>query len=222
MPVPRGHLAGLSPRFHVRAVTDKHGDITGTAQPWGLTVSPTAVRVTVVCPLTLGTSCRGPGGGEGASLLHSLPSGFVTKCRARGGSGTSRCTSTFGPPGSAASVRAGLPNHPGTTWNGNPFVRAPRARSRPVPAGGARLRYRRRALGPGTGRRRSAPGARPGRAGPGSYRERQHRSQSPHRCGRAGRRESPGRARSVLLRRYQTAKANSWGLARGGRKSCLI
>lgn len=167
MPVPRGHLAGLSPRFHVRAVTDKHGDITGTAQPWGLTVSPTAVRVTVVCPLTLGTSCQGPGGGEGASLLHSLPSGFVTKCRARGGSGTSRCTSTFGPPGSAASVRAGLPNHPGTTWNGNPFVRAPRARSRPVPAGGARLRYRRRALGPGTGRRRSAPGARPAAPVPG-------------------------------------------------------
>lgn len=74
------------------------------------------------------------------------------------------------PPGSAASKRSGHASQQRTTWNGNPFVPAPRGRSHPVPAGGARLRYRRRALGPGTGRGSSASGARLGRAGPGSRR----------------------------------------------------
>lgn len=83
-----------------------------------------------------------------------------------------------------------------------------------LPAAGA-ARYRQGELGSGTGGGRSAPGPAGGARPPGLAPTRVPQ----HRRG-AERRESPGRARSVLLHRYQRAKANSWG--RRGEGAILV
>lgn len=169
-------------------------------------MSPTAVRVTVICPLTLGTSCWGPEG-PCRSIAASLAAHGV--CRQAPVTGWLRYLPV-------------LPrlNAPGTRVNSE--RRGTGTLLFLLPAAGA-TRYRQGELGSGTGGGLSAPvpagGARspvlapaapvPGPAG--SWREPQHSRQSPHRCGTAERKEPPGRARSVLLHRCQTAKANSWG-----------